>query len=71
MAEESPDHQNREIPRPSQAEGDRETVEADTGDMNNAGQTRTEQGQQRGPKSGVIPRPSQAEGHRNAGTSTS
>ena len=71
MAEERRDHQNQEIPRPSQAEGDRETVEAETGDMNNAGQTQHEQGQQRGSKSGEIPRPSQAEGDQNSETSAS
>jgi hypothetical protein len=71
MTEERRDHQNQEIPRPSQAEGDRETVEADTGDMNNAGQTRHEQGQPRGSRSGVIPRPSQAEGDRSSGASSS
>lgn len=64
MAEERRDDQNQEIPRPSQAEGDRETIEEETGDMNNAEQTQNVQGQQRGPKSGVIPRPSQAEGDR-------
>jgi hypothetical protein len=71
MAEKPRDHENQEIPRPSQAEGDRETIEAETGDMNNAGQTQHAQGQQRGTKSGVIPRPSQAEGDRDSGTSAS
>ena len=46
-------------PRPSQAEGDRETIEEATGDRNNAHQTKREQAHQTPDE---ISRPSQAEG---------
>lgn len=61
MAEEQRDQQPS-IPRPSQAEGDRQTAEESTGDATNPQQTKRER--QSGTGSGTIPRPSQAEGDR-------
>ncbi len=56
------DEQADSIPRPSQAEGEREAVEKKTGDRNNQHQTRQEQ--KRDMPDDSIPRPSQAEGER-------
>ncbi len=62
MAEEQRGQQ-QEMPRPSQAEGDRETIEQATGDTNNAQQTRREEARNDSGND-TTPRPSQAEGDR-------